>query len=67
MLGLCYSYIPSGGGLGFKSCISATNGLTRTGRDHGNEMMDETAIRLRLDRELNTGPSGWKPNALPLS
>ena len=48
-------------------CISAPVGLIRTGRDHGNEMKDEKAIQLRLDWELNPGPSGWKPRALPLS
>ena len=42
-------------------------GLNRTGRDHGNERMNETAIQLWLDEELNPGPSGWKPSALPLS
>ena len=45
---------------GFMSCIFAPDGLIRTGKDHGNEMMDETAIKLRLERELNPGPSGWK-------
>ena len=30
-------------------------------------MIDETAIQLRLDPELNPGASGWKPRALPLS
>ena len=34
------------------SCISAPDGLIRTGRDHGNETKDETAIQLRLDRDL---------------
>ena len=52
---------------GFMSCVSAPVGLIRTVRDHGNEMKVETAIQLRLDRELNPGPSGWKPSALPLS
>ena len=41
------------------SCISAPDGLIRTGRGHGNVMMDETAIQLRLDRASNPGPSGW--------
>ena len=30
--------------------------LIRTGRDHGNEMKDETAIQLRLDKELTWDP-----------
>ena len=46
--------------------LTAPDGLIRTGRDHGNEMKDETAIQLRLDRELNLGYSGWKPSMLPL-
>ena len=45
---------------GFTSCISAPDGLIRTGRDHGNEMKDETAIQLRLDQELNLGPIGFQ-------
>ena len=49
------------------SYISAPVGLIRTGRDHGNEMTDETAIQLRLNREWNPGPSGWKPIMLALS
>ena len=38
------------------SYISSPDGVIRTGRDHGNEMKDETA---RLDWELNPVPSGW--------
>ena len=51
---------------GFTSCNSAPDGLIRTGRDHSNERMDETAIQLRLNQELNPGPLGWKPSTLPL-
>ena len=59
----------SGGRLdkGITVCISAPDGLITTGRDHGYEMMDETAVHLKLDPELNPGPGGWKPSALPLS
>ena len=53
---------------GWIRAISAPDGLIRTGRDYGNQMMDETAIQLRLDRELNPVPiyiySGWKPSVL---
>ena len=32
-------------------CISALDALIRTGRDHGNEMMDETAIQLKTQTQ----------------
>ena len=33
------------------SCIFASDGLIKTGRDHGKEMKNETAIQLRPDRD----------------
>ena len=56
--------------LSFKDIYKLKIGvLIQTGKNHGNEMIYEMAIQLRLDRELNPiqGPSGWKPSALPLS
>ena len=43
--------------MGFQ--MIAPDGLIKTGRNHGNEMMDETAIQLRLDRAINPG---WQPS-----
>ena len=34
------------GGLGFVSCISAPDGLIRTGMDHGNETVDENIMMM---------------------
>ena len=51
------------GGVGLYILDSVPGGLIRTGRDYGNDMMDETASQLRLNRELNPGTSGWKPSA----
>ena len=41
------------GRLGFTSCISAPDGLIRTGREHGNEVKDDTAS--------STGNQTWDP------
>ena len=42
------------------SCISTPDRLSRTGRDHGIEMKDETAIQLGLGHESKPGSSGWQ-------
>ena len=60
---LCKSRSSAGGG----GWIRALCPVFLRGRDHGNEMIDETAIQLRLNQELNPGPSGWKLRVLQLS
>ena len=55
------------GELGLYILYFAPVRIIRTSRDHGNEMMDESAIQLRLDWELNSGTSGLKPSALTVA